>query len=91
MIILYKQVCDNDRSFIGTQPARRERRREKLATVGVEPRVSDCGRHNHWATKPPQQPALPILLSYCPGGTAEPQSHTGKTTQLCGFKCVDID
>ena len=40
--------------------------------------------------KPPQQPAIPILLSCCTGGTAKLQSHTGETTQLCGFKRGDI-
>ena len=35
MIILHKQVCDNDRSFIGTQPNRKEKR-ENPASAGLD-------------------------------------------------------
>ena len=40
--------------------------------------------------KPPQQPVLPNLLSYCTSGTAKLQSHTSETTQLRGFKRGDV-
>ena len=53
----------HDRSFIGAQPARRERRKEKNRQLrDPNPGCLTVATINHWATKPPQQPAIPILF-----------------------------
>ena len=44
--IYYCKRIAYDRSSIGNQPTRGERR-ETMATAGLQPRVSGCSHHNH--------------------------------------------
>ena len=62
-MILYEQVCDNYSGFIGIKPAERGRRREKMATAGLEPRVSGCS-----LAVPPRQYERRIGRAVCCDG-----------------------